>query len=210
MRIHYMTHGGYSATEMKRIEKVFQKYDADSNGLISPNELGLLIKDFFPVMTPRLRKLLDEMMQETTANSNGSLDFQDFVRVMSQFQDLQNHEKAEKARQAAEETGFSQDEIKDFSEMFMDFKNITSREGVRNELSFTDVVNMLSNICQITDRQTGELQEIFQEAAKKYRASIDVAETIDFPEFLWMMDRLLRINFAGIKEKIGWQGQGQG
>merc|ERR1719478_1557133 len=96
-------------------------------------------------MTPSLRQLLDDMMREVCSKTNSSLDFQDFIRMMRQFQDIQTQEKAKKERQAIEDTGFSQDEIKDFKEMFDSSLNIFSGGAVREELSQSDVRNMLCN-----------------------------------------------------------------
>merc|ERR1711871_1144329 len=122
------------------------------------------------------------------------------------FHDIQAEEKVKKEKQAAEETGFSQEEIQDFRELFL---QSTSEHAIQTEeLTFADAKTMLMSICTIGVPQMTELKNIFSEAAKKWGKSNSGPhhqETIDFSEFLCFMERLLRINFASIKTKIGYK-----
>jgi len=226
-RDHYRMNGGYSAQEKKQIDYTFKQYDADGSGTITHNELGRLIMDLFPCMTLTLRHLLEELMRETTHNTNGNLDFQEFIRMMRQFQDIQSQEKANKELQVIEETGFSQDEVKDFKEMFLtclveghvtdtdecDSQLKVFRPVESPEIELCDVCELLASISPIVQRQMSEvaqvteLQTAFKEATKKYWTSPIPHNTIDFPEFLWLMERLLKMDFAGIKQNVGWKSE---
>jgi len=195
----YRKNGGYSHDEIRGLQQVFQEYDTDHSGNITNDELGCLIKDLFPVMSPDLRLLLDELMREITMNGSGSLDFQDFIRIMRQFHDIQTQEQNNKERQATEESGFRTEEVQDFREMFL----ACDEAGV-HELMLSDIKKMLANICVIGDKQLAELAGHFREVSKRWGKSEDHRDRIDFPEFLLLMKKLIEVNFANIKSQIGW------
>jgi len=161
----------------------------------------------FPCLTPRVKQLLDELMREVAGATNGSLDFPDFVRMMRQFHDIQAEETEHKEHQAVEESGFSTEEVTDFREMFNAcFEAVSDgNPNMHEELSLSDVCSMLDKICPMDEKNTLELSIVFREATKKYWTSQTPHDTIDFPEFLWMMDKVLRNNVAGLRERIGWQ-----
>lgn len=204
MRKQFRENGGYSQQEIRKFERMFMEYDTDASGNITTEEVGSIIRDIFPVMSQSLRRVLDELLREVS--SQGALDFQDFILMMRQFHDIQAEEKVKKEKQAAEETGFSQEEIQDFRELFL--ASMSEHAIQTEELTFADVKSMLMNICTIGVAQMTELKNIFGEAAKKWGKSNSGPhhqETIDFSEFLCFMERLLRINFASIKTKIGYK-----
>jgi len=209
MRAHFRDNGGYSMKEVAALERLFTQYDIDGNGNITPDELGLLFQKMFPCMTSCLRRLLDDLMSEITCNSAGVLNFPEFVRMMRQFHDIQAQERANKEQKAVDDTGFHEQEISDFREMFSASLS-TFSAGIhvgREELTFANIKVMITSITRLTERQATLLQVTFREATQQYWTSPSPHSTLDFPEFLWLMERLLRTNFANIKQKIGWQGR---
>jgi len=190
------------------IKKLFSKYDEDDSGCISPAELGLLIRDFFPYMTQNVRQLLIDITREFGAKGGGaaSLDFPDFIRIMRQFHNIRSEEKRKKVEQAIEDTGFTPDEVKDFTDAFDQCVALNKFKGVsREELSLSDVRTLLSKITDVRENLMPQLQAHFKEALKKYSLSAEQHERIEFSEFLWLMSQLLKTNFASIRDKIGWQ-----
>merc|ERR1712217_967447 len=103
-----------------------------------------------------LRPKLDKLMREVDKHSCGSLDFQDFVRMYRQFQDLQTQEKNDKERRVVEETGFTTQEVQDFRGLFL-------ASGRDKELSLADVKRLVGKICPMSEKMTADLIAVWHE-----------------------------------------------
>jgi len=189
--------GGYTSAEVAELRKDFEKYDKDGSGDISNAELGCLIRTMFPSMGSVLRTKLNGMMKEVDANGDGKLDFEDFVRLMRQFHDIQSQEKIEKELQAIEETSFSAEEVHEFRELFLN----TDVDGDL-ELSITEVKKMIANICPVGNNNCDVLQQAFNDVSNKQGMVDGSLDQCDFPEFLWLMRKLLDINYGNIKSNL--------
>jgi len=198
MREQYRKNGGYSHQEIAKLQLMFRTYDTDNSGTISNNELGCLIKDIFPVMNQTIRPKLDELMKEITANGFGKLDFQDFIRIMREFDDIQAQEKNAKEDMAIESTCFSRDEVRDLRELFLATEG---NDGVG--LSFVGVKEMIDNVCQLGEGHLQELAQVFRHVAEPRSAGTEQLK-LDFAEFLFLMRKLVDINFAHIRDRVGF------
>jgi Ca2+-binding EF-hand superfamily protein len=205
-RQQFRRNAGYTHEEVVRLRHLFQKYDADRSGSIATNELGALIKTIFPVMNKSIRSQLDMLMKEIDADGlgTGRLGFEDFLRTMRQFHDIQNQERLEKMEKLVTETGFNHDEVKRFHELFVmcDW----DRDG---EMSEVEVRKMMEKVCPLGDKNLAELHKIFVSVREHVAADQALGQklegrtdAVDFPEFLLLMRKLLDNNFANIQGRL--------
>ena len=67
------------------MRSIFEQYDADSDGTLSPEELRTLLHDFgFPVTNFRLQRM-DDYMNRADLNHDEAVDFNEFVHFYNTF-----------------------------------------------------------------------------------------------------------------------------
>jgi len=208
----FRKNAGYTTEEVARIRKLFNKYDSDRSDNIGTSELGGLIRHIFPVMNKSIRSQLDLLMKEIDADGPGmgQLAFDDFLRTMRQFHDIQNQERIDKMERLVSETGFNPTEVQGFRELFL--LTDVDHDG---ELSESEVRHMIQKVCPLGDRNGTELHRLFvsvreqvtKEQGQKLEGSKD---SVDFPEFLLLMRTLLDQNFANIQARLAMTGDGNG
>jgi len=196
-RERFRRNGGFTAAEVEEMRETFRRFDFDSSGDISNKELICLIETMFPEMAHDrdLRPKLLEIMSEVDTDKSGSLDFSDFLRLMKQCRDLQDGERVQKESVAVAETGFTAYEVNDFRELFL-----ACGRG-RGELTLQDVTKMINQITPLGDKYKAQLAQIFRSVTKRQMRVEGDKDEADFPEFLWLMRKLLDQNFANIQEK---------
>jgi len=203
--------GGYTWEEIEVMKQNFKTYDTDESGTIQNNELVALVKCVFPDMAtdPKLRPQLMEIIKEADEDGNGALDFEDFLRLMRTVCELRNRNQLEKEKKAVQDTGFLPHEVHDFRELFQ------AQVERSMLLSFEDFGLMIHHICPLGDRNLAVLEGMWREALTTYDALGDVRELtagqlemeqggrdrVDFPEFLWLMRRILDTNFGQVLQR---------
>lgn len=199
------SNGGYSTRELEDIRDTFRDFDADASGCIHNHELVNLVKAMFPEMAadPKLRPQLQEIIREADQDGNGGLDFDDFLRLMSTVYELRSRNQLLKEKTAVKETGFAPHEVHDFRALFQAHAQLRA-----NQLEFAGLQDMLSSICPLGDRNLQALTVLWREALAVYQDHLDardadLSDTIDFPEFLWLMRQVLATNFANVRERTG-------
>merc|ERR1740138_1642152 len=138
------------------MKECFASYDDDGSGDISSKELIRLIEDMFPAMAhdPGFRPKLAQLMTEIDADGSGSLDFQDFLRLMQQLQELKMQERIAKEHKASQESRFTSKEVEEFRELFL-----AGDEG-SGLLHFQMLQHMLGSLCPLGDKNLAELTGI--------------------------------------------------
>jgi len=196
-RERYKQNGGFTAIEVEQMRDIFKHFDFDRSGDICNKELICLIEYKFPEMAHDrdLRPKLLEIMHEVDADGSGSLDFQDFLRLMKQCRDLQDRERLQKEAIAISETGFTPQEVNDFRELFLACDDGTG------ELTLQNVTKMVNQITPLGDKYKAELATMFRSVTGRQLRVEGQKDEADFPEFLWLMKQLLERNFANIQEK---------
>lgn len=204
LRAWYRQNGGYTPAEVEKMKLLFNQYDEDRSDSIATNELGALIRQIFPVMNQSIRAKLDLLMKEIDADGPGigQLCFEDFLRTMRQFHDIQNQERIDKEVKAVASTGFSPTEVQGFRDLYM-----SCDSNGDNQMHLPEVKNMLQNVCPLGDKNAAELAAMFrqvrdevdQQQGTKLEGSSDA---VDFPEFMLLMRKLLDANFANIQERL--------
>lgn len=197
---------GYSSKELEKLKAQFKTFDADNSGEISNKELIGLVQAVFPDMAvdPRLRPHLEEILREADNDGNGALDFQDFLRLMRTVAELRYRSQLDKEQNAVKDAGFSAQEVHDFRDIFI------GQAGVDQVLSQSEFKELIKDFCPMSNRNCGMLSKFWTEALHFYRSpaelDAEVAEeyddmTVDFPEFLWLMKRILSTNFGNVLKR---------
>ncbi|CAE7270518.1 Shprh [Symbiodinium pilosum] len=128
-------------------------------------------------------------MREVDQDATGSLDFEHFLKLMGLFRGFKDKERSRKEQQATKEAGFTNQEVAEFRELFLNSLGADSQD-----LGFEEFRAMIHGITPLGDALTTELEEIFAEVCKKQTEA-------DFPDFLLLLRKLLDCNFASIKDK---------
>eukprot|EP00927_Polykrikos_kofoidii_P040789 TRINITY_DN34802_c0_g1_i1.p1 TRINITY_DN34802_c0_g1~~TRINITY_DN34802_c0_g1_i1.p1 ORF type:complete len:1142 (+),score=178.73 TRINITY_DN34802_c0_g1_i1:140-3565(+) len=188
----FRENGGFTKSEVAELRRQFQRFDQDESGDISNRELIKVIESIFPKVAndPTMRPKLVTLLNEVDQNGDGSLDFQDFLRLMRQFRDLEDRECAAKEQQAILDTGFSKQEVLEFRELFRTMAQTQSGVIVLDEL-----MEIIGSICPLGDKNVTEFLKIFQSITGPGRMEAD------FAEFILLMRKLLILNFAGIQQR---------
>jgi len=218
---------GYSHAEVEQLLAVFRKYDTDHSDSIKCSELGQLVKVIFPVMNANIRQALDLLMKEIDADGpgTGSLSFDDFLRTLRQFHDIQSQERFNKMDELVAESGFDEDEVSGFRELFM--SSDLSGDG---ELCENEIRRIMQNVCPLGQKNSDSLHSMLTNVRKHVEEergpedrsnrwgavralTKDVTEqskknemshdSVDFPEFLLFMRQVLDTNFANVKNTTG-------
>jgi len=188
----------FSYTEIQQLKARFNEFDKDGSGDIGRSELIRLIEQVFPEMSsdPQLRPRLMAIMQEVDTDGSGDLDFQDFCRLFRLCNDMQIVEKNKKLVKAEDETRFLPQEIQEFRKLFL-----SSDMNQDHEISLPEFKKMIAAICPMGDRNSNAFSQMFREVCARQCFVEGKKDHADFPEFIWLMRRLLDTNFGGIKEK---------
>eukprot|EP00930_Biecheleria_cincta_P019218 TRINITY_DN14728_c0_g4_i1.p1 TRINITY_DN14728_c0_g4~~TRINITY_DN14728_c0_g4_i1.p1 ORF type:complete len:1144 (+),score=192.45 TRINITY_DN14728_c0_g4_i1:94-3525(+) len=211
---------GYTVKEVEKMRESFRKYDEDGSGDIDNQEIAKLMADLFPdaASDATRRGELTKILAEVDENGDGSLDFPDFLRLMRQFDDMQERSRIAKEELAMSKVQFTPAEVEDFRQLFLGKEQ---RDGsYRNALPFDQFSELIQKVVKLTRKQQEELYDMFSKVdapteggspkvlvsstdqlkLKGQSTAASNALTVDFPEFLLLMDRLLATDFAGIRE----------
>jgi len=197
-RLAFRDNSGFSPQEIQEMKECFAYYDADGSGDVSAKETVMLIEDLFPAMAhdPAMRPQLSKLMQGCD-----SLKFQDFLRLMQQLQELKMQERLSKEALAFEEAKFSTKEVEEFRDLFL--PKDEPKEAGDEHMSFTRLQKMLGNTFPLGDKNVAELTALVKDVTGRTQGFHgETVPSLDFPEFLRLMRRLLDVNFAGMQEVI--------
>jgi len=189
---------GFDDEQVLEFRALFVSFDKDASGDIGKSELKMLIEQAFPDLAhdKKMRPKLMQVLREVDSDGSGTLDFGDFLQVMQRIRERRDQEKLTKELTAIKETGFLQNEVKEFRELFRSNCAVGEFRMPKNE-----VVRLLCKACDFQMKQLTEFSDIFHEVVERHTNPQDseVPDNCDFPEFLWLMQKLLEIDFAGIK-----------
>lgn len=192
----FRENGGFTTEETQELRRCFQYYDKDGSGDINNGELILVIEEVFPKMAHdrNMRPTLVQLMKEIDADGNGSLDFQDFLRLMQQLQDLQLKERCAKESQVVTDTGFTHSQVEEFRELFL-------ADAEDAALSGHALRSMLRTVFPLGDRHLTELGMAIEDVTGAPCPRSHDFPKLDFPEFLLLMRKLLDIDFAQMSRR---------
>lgn len=199
-RKRYRESGGYDTEELQYLRIKFDTFDTDQSGDISSKELIKLVLDVFPAMAtdPRQRQHITEIIKEADADGNGKLEFDEFLRFMRAVEDFRHTMQLEKERRVISETKFTGQEVCEFRNIFL-----AKSKGMPT-ISLQAFKDILEPICPMGDRNSTLIMRMFAEMAE---GESKETGTLDFPDFLQMLRRMIDVDFAGLHERTKSFGQ---
>lgn len=225
----FRKNGGFTSAQVDQLQLMFKEYDQTNSGSLCNKEIVLLIEDVLPDMAhdSDMRPELVKLMKDADTDGNGSLEFPDFLRLMRQFHDVQDRERVKKEQDAIKETGFNQNEVAGFRELFI---SACGDDG-SGDLTFKAICNLIDGVTPLGDKYLHQLSKMFDEVTHGQRmkarprtgpigllkssrekageagakepseSKAQKAPTADFPEFLWLLKKLMDSDFAGIRQR---------
>jgi len=144
-----------------------------------------------------MRPKLLQIMASVDADKSGTLDIQDFQRLMQLLRDLQDQAKINKEQAVTKDTIFTAHEIEEFRDLFL------ARDHGSGHLSIDDVFEMIDNITPLGDRYLPDFLALFSKVTLKKEGLRKTSKLVaDFPEFLMLMQQILESNFARVKDRV--------
>lgn len=182
---------GFEEEEVNDLRKRFNDYDADGGGEIEDAELRGLLEDLLPDLAtnPERRPELIRVLEEADSDGSGSLDFDDFLRLVRNCHDLRDRMLFENETAAIHVTGFTPTEVAEFRELYLG-------EGERDQVDFSELTEILKSVIPLGDKNTKTLAGLYDEIV-----AVRVGEPqkrMNFAEYLLLLRRMLDVNFAGI------------
>mmetsp|Transcript_44804 Transcript_44804/g.103639 ORF Transcript_44804/g.103639 Transcript_44804/m.103639 type:complete len:357 (+) Transcript_44804:1-1071(+) len=173
------THG-YQGKEVERLRQEFNKAASmSSGGEISKREIIRLFEDYFPQNGGRSvedRERASELLKKVDANSDGRLNWFEFLHFMRMAQDRVEFEVVHQEQEAAARSGFSTTEVRDLRKAFKLCDTDNSKA-----LSVDEILAMLACVRPLTRPIKERVTEIFNAADK------DKKGDVNFAEFLMVM-----------------------
>jgi Ca2+-binding EF-hand superfamily protein len=217
---------GFSTQEIERFRKMFDAYDADHSGLIDAKEVSALLTDLnFKLRTieerdnvliqvDKARQSAAEAGVENVGVSGGDVSFWVFIQLLRVLYNRDDKRVLDREAHAAEQSRFSQTEIEEFREVFINWwgheKNFEDEEednqpGAHDEpevepehkeISKDGMRRLLRQLgCNLTAQQKEELERKIEELDQVHHHH---SPHVDFASFLRLMRWMLDSNFAGI------------
>merc|ERR550514_372324 len=164
---------------------------------------------------------LKEMIEGSDGDASGEIDFYEFLSLVRKFHDLADVQEMVREKQAMAQTNFTDDETREFREIFEDLVQPTDAEraaqleaaaaqsgklsggGVMKNPGLTVFgLKMLlrSAGVQPTAAEMQELKVVFDQFSRQEGGASSYERSIDFPEFLLLMHHILEVDFAGIQD----------
>jgi len=189
----------FTDAELEKMAATFYTFDADGSGDIVRQELFQLLDSECPVLArdKERRPMLVKLMQEVAPHANSNaLDFQSYVRLRARLRDMQDSDRLLKEQSALRETGFSRMEAREFRQIFLAAD--TDGDG---ELTLEEARNMIARICPMGVEHHAEFASIFKEVSSRQWRTEGSSDHADYPEFLFLMRKILDDDFANVSEK---------
>eukprot|EP00435_Cladocopium_sp_Y103_P035845 s1269_g9.t1 len=156
-------------------------------------------QDLLPEMAtdPKYRPELIRLLREADTSGEGKMSFTEFLALARDLEDGVRKEKTRKEQQALDQLPFTRAQIKGFREIFVE-NDLEQRDS----MTFPTVASLLNSLVPLGDRRVQQLAELFQKHCQSFQSTPDMEEwTMDFPDFLKLMNAVLDADFCGIKAK---------
>eukprot|EP00746_Dinoflagellata_sp_MGD_P006201 gnl/MRDRNA2_/MRDRNA2_112069_c0_seq1.p1 gnl/MRDRNA2_/MRDRNA2_112069_c0~~gnl/MRDRNA2_/MRDRNA2_112069_c0_seq1.p1 ORF type:complete len:656 (+),score=156.68 gnl/MRDRNA2_/MRDRNA2_112069_c0_seq1:111-2078(+) len=218
---------GFTPDEVAEIRETFEHYDKDKSGTLSRQELWRVIDDM--ELAPKTRdaqRRLEEAMDEADVDGSESFDFLEFLWLMRNFLEVEEHNLFLREKKAVELSQFSSQEVTEFRNVFESLAyageigditggvgglNAATNQSTTLTISISDVKQILRGAgVSLTTQTLAELRGIFEQFAhptvvgplEPTHGSKKPPENkmLDFPEFLLLISHMLTTNFANLSD----------
>jgi len=206
----FQENGGFSSDELEELRAMFTEFDTDGSGDIARHELIHLFEQLMPKYAndAHERQILIKLINEVDVNNDGTLDFDEFVRLVRRAHDFEAQSRISKETLAVEATHFSVGEVQGFRDIFV------GQAGGERELDEDGLKIIMEGICPMGANNTQKLMVMFKQclrsqADSKSKSSVAsksavVDLKVDFPDFLRLMKQVIDTNFGNVREKFGY------
>lgn len=181
-------HACYSPSEVIALRECFNKFDKDKSGSVEKRELAKIIAEYFPEATKSRegRAEMQLIIKDVDVDGNGALDFLEFLVLMRRCDDIRDEGDIQLEGTVAAALGIEPEELEGFRQIF------ASKANWVGELTPEAVLEILSNITELSDEDAQELNKIIREVHPEHKL------IMRFPQFLQVMKRLTEQNHANI------------
>jgi Ca2+-binding EF-hand superfamily protein len=180
---------GFTDGELKRLRHQWKNKDLDGNGYIQSSQLASLIEELFPDARVDVREhaFAKAVLEIGDADHDGSINFEDFTKMMRILQDDDDVEKLNEEQSALSDCGYSRNEVAEFRKVFRTFDDDDS-----GQMSGDEVEAMFEGLVTLTAKASAELHKSLAALDK------DQDRSLNFTEFLRLMRELQDKNWADI------------
>lgn len=193
---------GFSEMEVLELKAAFLEHATD-RGFNDKTRLSLSTLDTFNVLTtlgrncasPRYQKNVIEVIKQVDKDKSGDLDFEEYLQLVRKVQMSDAAISRQNEHAQIHSSGFSDEEIEGFQELFMYWSTPDNKFKFQQMLSLLDSMEM--TLDQQLKRQLLEIIKV--EAGANYDNSKEDSECIIFGVFLMVLRRLFEKDFAGIR-----------
>jgi len=188
--VEFQNRAGFSEGEVEFYFNTFSSYDRDGGGNLSLKELMPLLTELGKEpKTVIQRDKLTTLLAEVDEDGSGEIDFKEFLQLMRKFLDESDAEMLRKEKDVVSRTNFTPEEVTLWRDIFVKFDDDKSGEFDTAEgKKLLQAVGINLNERVMHDRYL----QLFKEVDEDDNGSMD------FPEFLLMMRKLIDIDFGGI------------
>jgi len=183
---------GFGVKEVNDLRALFTKYDADRSGVLRNAEAITFFESEYPEVAMCLenRPILMGIMQN--AQVRGAIDFRTFLRLVRKCQDLADHNKIKREREAITRAGFSGIEVKEFRELFLTATIRTATiEQEKETVTLPQLMHILKGLVAPSQKNNEAIKRVFYEV-------VDGKEEAEFSSFLLIFRQLLDLDIGKI------------
>lgn len=190
---------GFGKEEVEALEGDFHSCGRDANGCVRTIELRHLLRQKFPMLADKMtmkdnRAKLSEILAGKEPGSRVGMD--EFLALCRVCIDIVELDKLKRERQAIEERDFTPAEVHEFRGLFMSQATSSGLPGsYRNRLSFEELGQLLARVVPLGYKNA---QVLKREVRQVHKHGPGGDDSVNFVEFLNLMERLLAANFAGM------------
>lgn len=196
---------GFGKGEVEALEGDFNSCGRDANGCVRTIDLRHLLRQKFPMLADKMtmkdnRAKLSEILAGKEPGSRVGMD--EFLALCRVCVDIVELDKLKREREAIEERDFTPAEVYEFCGLFMSQATSSGLPGsYRNRLSFEELGELLARVVPLGYKNA---QVLKREVRQVHKHGPGGDDSVNFVEFLNLMERLLAANFGGMAmlEKI--------
>lgn len=189
LRARRLQNEGFGDAEVERHRGEFESLDPGGTGFVEKGHLAQLLTELFPgaESSIEIHSKAKDFLQEMDQDSNGKIDFGEYLHMMRVYGDRVVGEKALSQKQQLDAIGVPRQEVRQLREMFDMFDRDRS-----NALSFGEMRALLSEVLNLKKAELKELQAFFDEV------DADGNRLIEFEEFVKLVLKLQNMNWNDI------------
>jgi len=186
---------GFTRDEVLAFQSLFNDYDTDKSGELNFKECMVVLQDFGHMPQTHAQQLgIIERMKESDRDGSGTISMKEFLGLLRRMIDEEECELHAKERDAAEEAGFSEEEVADWRQVFDD---TSSQQG--GEFTLSSMRTLLRAMgVRLSKDKTEDLRDIFTRFAEPSPVT-DTGHNLLFHQFLALISKLIRMDFENLK-----------